>query len=229
MRPLQNRNESNSNSNVDIDDSFAQEDSGWNDPIELDLYVKNKDHDGKIKLQIIRKANAVVRLSSIIFKFKIEFDRIDTPSGWTHKSRCPFPDHNDRGPSFGFNSKDDRFNCFGCGRGGGSVQFLSALQNREQYDVAKELLSSKGTEEVIVEIEDKNSSRSDDMLLVFSKTIHEFLACHRGNKKALEYVEKLTWNLDMYLDKHAMAGSIDADALSARLEKLIERLNEFGG
>lgn len=231
MRTLRHRDESDSESNSELDDRHVEEDSGWNEPIELDLYVKNKDHDGKIKAQIIRKANALVPLSSIIFKHKIEFTRTNTPSGWSHKCRCPFPTHNDGSPSFGYNSKDDRFWCFGCKRSGGSVQFLSGLQyDRNQYEIAKELLASTtSTEAVIVDLEEKNTSRIDDMLLEFSKSIHSFLLKHQDDFKAIECVEKVTWSLDMYLDRHAMAGSIDPDSLAARLEKLTERLGEYGG
>lgn len=229
MLPLQDRDESDSDSYSDIPNNPTSEDSGWNDTIELDEYIKNKN-DRKIVAQIIRKANTHVKLSTLIFKFKIEWIQSYAPSGWTHKSRCPFPDHADHGPSFGFNSKDDRFKCFGCDRSGGSVQFLAALHNRPEYEVARELLAnSKLTEAVIIDLEDKDTTKSDEMLLNFSKSIYAFLQSRKEDPKALEHVEKVTWNLDIYLQKHAMEGSIDVESLSVRLQKLDERLKEFGG
>lgn len=229
MLPLQDRDESDSDSYSDIPNNHTSENSGWNDTIELDEYIKNKK-DLKVKDLIIRKANASVRLSSVIFSFKIEWERTNTPSGWTHKCCCPFPDHNDNRPSFGYNSKDDRFWCFGCQKAGGTVQFLAALRMKEPFDIAKELLSNSNlTESVIVELEDKNFSKNDEMLLNFSKRVYSFLQAQNRSEKAIEHVEKVTWNLDMYLQKHAMEGSIDTESLEVRLQKLTERLTEFGG
>src|SRR6185312_12174538 len=42
-------------------------------------------------------------------------------------NRCPFPDHDDNEPSFLFNEHRNNFKCFGCGRSGSSIDFMSAL------------------------------------------------------------------------------------------------------
>ena len=222
------------NSRQDRSGSLASEDppaeelTGWEQPCGYDLYLQNRDRDGKIKLQIIRKANSLIRLSSVIFKQNINFEHIDTPSGWTHKSRCPFPDHNDGSPSFGYNSKDDRFNCFGCGRGGGSVQFLAALQQRPQLEIAKELLSRQlEYEDVISEIEDKTFDKTEALLTQFSTAIQQFLIAQSDKNKALQFVEKLTWNVDLYIAKHVMKGTVDVDNLAFRLDSLLQKLKEY--
>lgn len=227
MRTLQNRDESDSDSIIDSYDINAKENSGWNESIELDLYVKNKNLDRTIEDKIIRRANAFLSLSSVIFNFNIDFEKINTFSGWTHKSRCPFPDHNDKSPSFGFNSKDNRFNCFGCGRGGGSVQFLAAIYQKPQYQIAKEILAKyKITESVIIDLDDSSENKIDEILFSFSQRLQKYLS-KSSNPKALENVEKLTWSLDMYLDKHIIRGSMDIENISARVSKLLDRLEEI--
>lgn len=227
MRTLQDRDEPDSDGIVDSYDINAKENSGWNESIELDLYVKNKNLDRTIEEKIIRKANAFLSLSSVIFNFNIDFEKINTFSGWTHKSRCPFPDHNDKSPSFGFNSKDNRFNCFGCGRGGGSVQFLSAIYKKSQYQIAKEILSKyKITENVIIDLDDSTENKIDEILFSFSQNLQNYLL-KSSNHKALENVEKLSWSLDMYLDKHIIKGSLDIENISSRVSKLLERLKEL--
>jgi hypothetical protein len=229
MRPLQNRAEPDSEGEIDFHHNTTEEASGWNDTLDIDRYVKNKDVDGKLRSKIIRKANSLVRLSSIIFKYAIKFEQRDSPSGWTHKARCPFPGHRDSDPSFGYNSKEDRFKCLGCDRTGGIVQFLSGMQQRPQFEIAKQIILSKSSyEEVVNSLDDDDISKIDDALFEFSVKLHNFVKANEYSHLAVEHMEKLTWNLDMYIAQHALNGSIDYDSLKARLEKLLDRLESFG-
>ena len=56
------------------------------------------------------------------------------------KARCPFPDHEDKNPSFSFNLKTGAYRCFGCGRNGGDVlDFHMKRYGLGFKDAAKEL------------------------------------------------------------------------------------------
>ncbi len=44
--------------------------------------------------------------------------------------RCPFPDHEDKDPSFGLFNHDRAFKCHGCGRGGNAFNLHHLLSNR---------------------------------------------------------------------------------------------------
>lgn len=229
MRTLQNRSEPDSESNINIDYCNFAPSSGWNDKTELDAYIKNKDFDKQLSKKIIYEANKLIPLSSILFKYNINWIITENQSGWTHKACCPFPDHKDGTPSFGYNSKDGRFHCFGCHRSGNTVQFLSFIENRQLLDVAKDILYKfKSPEEVIVELEDNQLEKVDELISGFSKDIRLFLQTNIDNSKAMSYVDAITWSLDVYLEKNAMSGTINYESLQGRIEKLREHLNAFG-
>lgn len=225
MSTLSNRTEPNSESDLDLDFFHPEEAVGWNADLGLDRYVQNQNLGNRI----ILLAKQQVPLSSVVFKYNIDFEQRHSPAGWTHSACCPFPDHNDRTPSFSFNSKENIFNCFGCGSRGGSVEFVSRMSGRQPLDVAKEFLRHMNQDEMslIETIDDGETTRSDELLLTFSKEVHGFNKLHRNNTKAQKYVDKLTWVVDCYLEKHALDGSIDNDELEHITSRLIEYLSIF--
>jgi len=46
------------------------------------------------------------------------------PTGSGLMGRCPFPDHNDKGPSFSVSPHKGVYHCFGCGKSGNAITFL---------------------------------------------------------------------------------------------------------
>ena len=42
---------------------------------------------------------------------------------------CPYPDHNEKSPSFGVSPEKGFFHCFGCGKGGDSIKLVMELKN----------------------------------------------------------------------------------------------------
>src|ERR1700749_919698 len=124
MYSLSNTAESNSISSFESKDEAFKEATGWDDEFSdsgFDLYFKNKNLDQKL----IKLANDRISLAKVFKKYEIEFKQQYSPSGWTHRSLCPFKDHNERTPSFGYNPQEDKFYCFGCQRGGKAVQFIT--------------------------------------------------------------------------------------------------------
>ena len=70
--------------------------AGWESPIA-------KPSEGIRDLIAI--ANDRVSLASVLKSYKIQFIQEYSPSGWSFKTCCPFPDHSEKMPSFGFNPK----------------------------------------------------------------------------------------------------------------------------
>ncbi len=59
--------------------------------------------------------------------------------GCTH---CPFPDHNDKNPSFEIKSSEMRWICYGCGRSGGSIDFVKEYKGID-FIAAKQWLEQQ--------------------------------------------------------------------------------------
>lgn len=219
MQSLSDRFGSDCSSNVEGSDFDSDPTVGWNTVnIFLDRFIENKGFERKL----INLAKKKIPLSSIIFKYKIKFIEKQSFSGWTHTANCPFPDHKDSTPSFGFNSKDNFFKCFGCDRGGGSVEFLSALLSKTLLEVAKELLSSVNDSEIIEEL-DEDLDKIDSLLLNFSIIINNYLIKYSQNLDIINYIEKLLWSVDCYVAKRALDGTMEL----LELEELINKITSY--
>jgi hypothetical protein len=225
MRELQDPTESVSSGELSSKDRDFEPAVDWEE-VEFTQYRKNKDVDAKL----IRLANNKTSLASILLKYNISFIESYSPSGWTHKARCPFPDHRDSSPSFGYNPEQGIFNCFGCLRRGGAVQFISSIENTPPIEVAKRLLADSGPLQEIVEtLANEPEKEIDNYLFEFSSYVCDFLSKHKDNIKALPFVEAITWSLDVYLSKNVMRGEVKEENVQARLSKLKEHLDSFQG
>lgn len=211
------------------DGYFSGKDRGFEpsvewEEVEFAQYRQNKDIDFKL----IKLANEKNSLFDIFPKYNIKFTEVYSPSGWTHKTRCPFKDHRDSSPSFGYNSEQKIFNCFGCQRNGGIVQFISFMENKPQIEVAKNLLKTSTTLTNIIEnIANEPEDDFDETLLEFSSYVRNFLEKYRDNPKASSFIEAITWNLDVYLMKNVMIGSVKIENLKIRIKKLKEHIESF--
>lgn len=227
MRKLQDQPEPDCSGSISSEGAAFESSSGWETEVEFTEYRKNKDVDYKI----IQLANSKVSLRNLFDKYKIKFTEVYSASGWTHKARCPFKEHRDTSPSFGFNTIENRFNCFGCQRNGGSVQFIAFIDGTPQIEVAKRLLLSYGSlEDVITELEelDDEEDRTDNLLFEFSQCVRSFNKKHVDDSEALIFSDKVVWSLDVYLTKNVLYGSVVLENLEVRIDKLKEHLNSFG-
>ena len=224
MRKIQNTIESDGNSDIDCEAGDIIEASGWEDDIEP--VVGSKEFNKRL----ILLANKKVNLINALKNNNISFDEIVySPSGWTHKRTCPFPDHQDKSPSFCCNSIENRFWCFGCKRGGGVVQFLSIYTGAKPTEIAKTLLSKYGDlDEVFVEVEDQLYEQIDSLILNVSEYFNKFLNKYSDKKNAIKFAENLLWCLDVYLEKHSIKKSnIEPENLEARINILKRKLDKF--
>jgi len=75
--------------------------------------------------------------------FYSQFTKLSKPS---QKGECRglCPLHEEKTASFWVNVHDGSFKCFGCGKGGGPVQFYAAIKNLSPFEAAAELLRIYG-------------------------------------------------------------------------------------
>lgn len=74
----------------------------------------------KIPEKVVEEIVSQIDILSYLQSRGIEFRR----QGTSHKTRCPFPDHDDSTPSFSVKPSEQYFHCFGCGEGGNVLNFI---------------------------------------------------------------------------------------------------------
>ena len=65
-------------------------------------------------------------------------------SGSNYFGLCPF--HNERSPSFSVSPDKQIFHCFGCGEGGGVIQFVMKIEGLPFLDAVRMLADRAGME-----------------------------------------------------------------------------------
>ena len=104
---------------------------------------------------------------------------------------CPF--HNEKTPSFSVNPDKQIFKCFGCGVGGGSINFVMEVEKLEFIDSIKKLAQNYN---IILDIEGGDSKKFSDtksQLIAIhnyaTKYYHNILLSDKG-KKAYSYLKE---------------------------------------
>lgn len=205
---------------------FAIE-TGWDAKLtKLDIFSKDKNIDYKL----IKLANERLSLHSVLKKYNIHIKNTQvTASGWLPPICCPFKDHKDKTPSFGFNPEQNIFNCFGCHRSGKGVQFISFMDGRNQFEVSKEILGDTSSiEEILEEVDGQNQEKITQLLVEYGAFVRAFVSDHQDDLKAEEYIDAVTWSLDVYLRKHTLVGSIDLKCLEMIIKKIKQQIELFG-
>lgn len=214
MCPLQNKTRSDSSSN-----SIGED--------------RNSFTTSEIALKkIITLANEHVSLLSVLERNNVKLEQdINSKRGWSHKAICPFKSHKngrERTPSFGYNSKEDRFNCFGCRKFGRSVEFLSILNNLNHLDAARELLSEAGIDPSDARILiDTSNDKINNLLFDFSKYLFDLLSLNKNNIKYMEYIDKIIYCFDMYFNYITSKGILDINQFTQRINEYKFRLSKF--
>ena len=99
-------------------------------------------------------------LSKEIINKALEYDLVKlieskgitlTKHGAEFKTNCPFPDHEDKNPSFFVNPKKQLYKCFGCNRSGNAINFLVDYCGLQFYEAVKYLLELSGQSYLLAE------------------------------------------------------------------------------
>ena len=78
--------------------------------------------------------------------------------GAEYKTNCPFPDHEDKNPSFFVNPNKQLYKCFGCNRSGNAINFLMDFCGLTFYDAVKYLLELSGNDYLLAEKKEAGQS-----------------------------------------------------------------------
>ena len=130
-----------------------------------------------------------VRLEDIVEEYE-KPARTDGVRVWF---RCPFPDHNDKTPSFAVNTERQQYICYGCGKRGDIYNFIEEMENVSFMDAVKKLADRIG-----FELKYDNSASQDnkkelkkyfEMYMEATKFYHNMLKTDKG-KLGVEYIKK---------------------------------------
>jgi DNA primase len=217
MYQVQDTTRSSSDSEFSFETRSSDEDFGWE--IEPDtIKITNKE---------VSALNQSISILDFLNSFGVKCEEFYSPSGWSHKALCPFPDHKERTPSFHINPEENRFWCFGCHRGGGPVNFLAFYKNINIYEAADELLKNSNFDfsDIIV-----NKLISEEVLyneiLPFSEKINYMFKIFK-DEKSFKFINNICYSLDIFLEKNISKKSLNLDDIKARVSILIEKLNKY--
>ena len=113
-----------------------------------------------------------------------------TKKGGNFFGLCPF--HNEKTPSFSVAPDKQIYHCFGCGKGGGVISFIMAIENLSFPDAVR-FLAEKNGMSVPDDSGDQELPRQRKRMLELNKEAARwFYAClnSAGGEKAAAYLEK---------------------------------------
>ena len=123
---------------------------------------------------------------------------------------CPF--HTEKTPSFSVNPEKQIYKCFGCGAGGGSINFVMDIENLEFADAIKHLAQSFN---IVLDIQGGDTKKFSDLktqLLAIHELSTNFyqenLASNHG-EKAMVYLKERGLT-DKIIEKFKIGFSIDS-------------------
>lgn len=110
-------------------------------------------------------------------------------SGANYFGLCPF--HNERTPSFAVNPSGQFYHCFGCGKGGGVINFIMEVENLSYPDAVR-LLAERAGMQVPEDSYDRDSKKRARMLALNKDAamfFYEELGTPEG-QKAVHYMQE---------------------------------------
>ena len=116
-------------------------------------------------------------------------------SSW--KCCCPF--HNEKTPSFVVTPSKNMYKCFGCGEGGGVIDFIMKYKNLEFLDAVEYLAGKHGIEYEKKEMtaEEREARFRQETLLIVNRAAQDFFSNQMSAPAAEEYCRKRDWNKEL--------------------------------
>ncbi len=142
-------------------------------------------------IQKVIDANNIVEIISQYTELKGRGDQ--------HTGLCPFPDHNEKSPSFSVSEGKQLYHCFGCKKGGNILTFLKTysgfsfveaieyLANRAHIELPRETEPSKGPSRRVSQDLKKQMYRANKFAAVF---YHQKLKSLPKDHKLQEYLKR---------------------------------------
>lgn len=176
----------------------------------------------------IKEANRKVRLLDILRQYGLKIEKNYQRPKWSNNITCPLPGHKgskERTPSFGYCFTSDHFHCFGCGKTGKAVEFISLYENLPRNAVAERIISKVGSEDN--NDADDAADYKDDIspiLIDAAKYFHGCILKYKDNPKKMKSIHKILWWIDFYI-MHKKIRIIPKD-LQNRIDRAKELLDE---
>lgn len=97
------------------------------------------------RVRISQRSIEAVRESANIVEVASEFTALRR-AGARFTGLCPYPDHNEKSPSFGVSPEKGFYHCFGCQRGGDAIKLVMELKNLPFAEAVSHLGEKFGVE-----------------------------------------------------------------------------------
>lgn len=196
--------------------------TGWDSDEELQINESNQQQ------KVIQLANSKLSLKNILDHYNVVLENTYSSSNWSYRTSCPFDDHNDRTPSFGYNPNIDVFNCLGCHRSGRAVEFIAYKEFQDKYQVAKNILSKYGSLDLSLEIDPVfDINKIKRLLFNHASNILEFKKKNNFSSNALNYAKSLSWSVDVFLRKNTEFNEKNFNNLKIIIEQIENQLDYF--
>ena len=178
---------------------------------------------------LLHQVNKRVSLETLFNKIGIKFEELNSPSGWNLKALCPFKDHHDKRPSFGYNQSENVFNCFGCSRAGGPAQFTSYYEDIDLDNAINKLIPLCGGLEEENEVHEQHQflSSINDLLFQFADMNYQFLHDNKFSDQAFDYAKNINMLFDFYIQNSIRNKSFNREGIIARLNLCKQKLQGF--
>lgn len=178
------------------------------------------------RIETIKNANNKIPLYALFKAYNIVLKR-QNYTQWSKSIICPLPQHKsarEHSSSFAYNFVSDYFHCFGCHKSGRAVEFLSFMQQKSKWFVAKQILLKYGN------IEDQSVSihyidNVSPILIDASTYFNNLIQNHKNDDKKIATIEKFIFWIDSYLVNKAPKDKIKPNELQFRINKVKELLN----
>jgi hypothetical protein len=102
---------------------------------------------GGHNMSIFSEIKSKINCADVLRRFNVTYDG--------NAIRCPLPGHDDGSPSFSTYEADSRFKCFGCGKGGDSIELYELLSGKNQGETIIEMKEIAGITDATPEQKDK--------------------------------------------------------------------------
>ena len=107
---------------------------------------------------------------------------------------CPF--HGEKTPSFSVNQEKQIYKCFGCGTGGGVINFIMEIEALNFIDAIKKLAQKYNIKIESTEGDIRSRNLKDQLIEInqISAEYYHNQLFNEKNKKVLEYLKKRHFN-----------------------------------
>lgn len=142
-----------------------------------------------------KKENIVLKINSnnILNIFRVYGLKIDK---YSKKIICPFPSHSngmEKTPSFFYYPETNSFYCYGCGKGGGVLDFICSIENISKQNAIDKALEYLSIDDCDCNYKTNDYEEIEELNIYFSNLIREKI---HSNSKELSEIENVCKDFD---------------------------------